>query len=83
VRDANQPLFSRITLSKEGTLDEDALARNIQLLRGKSGMDLLVRGLNEFLYSGQLAVKRTLGVDHEAVVIRRLSEIRKMPATLG
>lgn len=83
VREANQALFNRITLCKDGTLNEDALARNIQLLRGRNSMDLLVRGLNEFLYSGQLAVKRTLGVDHEAVVVRRLGEIRKIPASLG
>jgi hypothetical protein len=83
VREANQALFNRIALAKDGTLDEDSLTRNVQLLRGRNSVDLLVRGLNEFLYSGQLAVKRTLGVDHEAVVIRRLNEIRKMPAALG
>jgi hypothetical protein len=83
VREANQALFNRITLAKDGTLDESSLTRNVQLLRGRNSVDLLVRGLNEFLYSGQLAVKRTLGVDHEAVVIRRLNEIRKMPAALG
>lgn len=83
VREANQALFNRISLGKDGTLDENALSRNVHLLRGRNSVDILVRGLNEFLYSGQLAVKRTLGVDHEAVVIRRLNEIRKIPAALG
>jgi hypothetical protein len=80
VREAHQALFNRIGLGKEGMLDEEALARNIHLLRGANRVDVLVRGLNEFLYSGQLAVKRTLGAEHEAVVVRRLNEIRKIPA---
>jgi hypothetical protein len=83
VREGNPGLFNRINLGKDGTLNEDSLSRNIQLLREKNRLDVLVRGLNEFLYSGQLAVKRTLGADHEAVVIRRLKEIRKIPASLG
>jgi hypothetical protein len=83
VRDANHAVFSKISLSKEGTLNEEALSRNVHLVRGKNRLDVLIRGLNEFLYSGQLAVKRTLGADHEAVVVRRLNEIRKAPAPLG
>lgn len=83
VREANQSLFGRISMSKEGMLDEEGLARNLHLLRGSNRVEVLVKGLNEFLYSGQLAVKRTLGAEHEAVVVRRLNEIRKIPATLG
>jgi len=83
VREANESLLSKISLTKEGTLNEDALVRNIQMVHGRNRLDTLVKGLNEFLYSGQLAVKRTLGAEHEAVVIRRLNEIRKTPASLG
>lgn len=83
VRDANEALFNKITLTKEGTLDEEALARNLHLIRGKNRHEVLIKGLNEFLYSGQLAVKRTLGAEHEAVVVRKLNEIRKIPASLG
>ncbi len=83
VRDANQALFARIALSKDGMLDEEGLARNVHLVRGANRVEVLVKGLNEFLYSGQLAVKRTLGAEHEAVVVRRLNELRKIPAPLG
>jgi hypothetical protein len=82
VREANSSLFNRIALSKEGTLDEEALSRNLHLVRDKNRIDVLIKGLNEFLYSGQLAVKRTLGAEHEAVVVRRLNEIRRIPASL-
>ena len=83
VKDANEALFNKITLNKEGTFDEEALARNLHLIRGRNRLEVLIKGLNEFLYSGQLAVKRTLGAEHEAIVVRRLNEIRKTPAPLG
>lgn len=83
VREANHALFNRISLAKDGTLDEEGLSRNLHLVRDRNRVDVLVRGLNEFLYSGQLAVKRTLGAEHEAVVVRRLNEIRRIPASLG
>jgi hypothetical protein len=83
VREANPNLFNRIALGKDGTLSEEALARNLHLVRGRGRRDTLVSGLNEYLYAGLLAVKRTLGADHEAVCVRRLKEIRKIPASLG
>ena len=83
VREANDLLLHKVTLTKDGTLSEEPLLRNVQMLSGKSQLEALVKGLNEFLYSGQLAVKRTLGADHEAIVIRRLNEIRNIPASLG
>lgn len=83
VREGNQNLFQRITLNKDGTLNEESLARNVHLVRGKARREVLISGLNEFLYSALLAVKRTLGADHEGVVVRRLKEIRKAPASLG
>lgn len=83
VRDANLALLAKVALGKDGTLAEDLLVRNLQLVRGRNRRELLVGGLNEYLYSGLLAVKRTLGADHEATVIRRLKEIRKIPASPG
>lgn len=83
VREANDVLLHKVSLTKEGTLAEESLLRNVQMLNGKSQLESLVNALNEFLYSGQLAVKRTLGADHEAIVIRRLNEIRNIPSSLG
>ncbi len=83
VREAHQGLFAKVSLGKDGTLNEDSLARNFHLLRARNRRDMLVSGLNEFLYSELLAVKRTLGVDHEEIVVRRLKELRRSPASLG
>jgi len=77
VRESSQGLFNKIALGKDGTLNEDALSRNLQLLRGRGREEALIGGLNEFLYSELLAVKRTLGTDHEEIVVRRLKELRK------
>ncbi|MBI3448001.1 MAG: DUF4388 domain-containing protein [Acidobacteria bacterium] len=82
VRESNATLFNKVALGKDGTLAEEALGRNLQLLRGKSRHEMLVGGLNELLYSELLAVKRTLGADHEEIVVRRLKELRKSP-TVG
>jgi hypothetical protein len=83
VREANLTLFNKVTLAKDGSLGEEALTRNLHLQRGKNRREILIGGLNEYLYSGLLAVKRTLGPDHEEVVIRRLDELRKTAAQLG
>jgi len=80
VRESNQALFNRVALGKDGTLSEDALSRNLHLLRGKNRQETLISGLNEFLYSELLAVKRTLGADHEEIVVRHLKDLRKSPA---
>jgi hypothetical protein len=80
VREANQALFNRVVLGKDGTLNEEALNRNLHLLRGKNRQEILISGLNELLYSELLAVKRTLGADHEEVVVRHLKDLRKSPA---
>ena len=83
VRDAHQALFNKVTLGKDGTLNEEVLSRNVRLLRAKNRQEILVSGMNEFLYSGLLAVKRTLGAEHEEIVVRRLKDHRKSPALLG
>jgi len=80
VREANQVLFNRVALGKDGTLSEEALSRNLHHLRGKERHDVLISGLNELLYSELLAVKRTLGADHEEIVVRHLKDLRKSPA---
>lgn len=82
VRESSQSLFKKVALGKDGMLSEDALSRNLHLLRGKNRQETLISGLNEFLYSELLAVKRTLGTDHEEVVVRRLKDLRKSP-TVG
>jgi hypothetical protein len=72
-----------VTLGKDGTLNEETLTRNVRMLRAKNRQEVLVSGMNEFLYSGLLAVKRTLGTEHEEIVVRRLKELRKTTAPHG
>ena len=42
----------------------------------ESRREVLVSSLNEFLYSSILAVKRTLGPEHESRVIESLKDVR-------
>lgn len=72
VRALNADLFENILLGPGGTLDELALERNARKLGLEQRRQGLVVGLNEFLYATLLAVKRTLGPEHEAEAVRRL-----------
>ena len=76
VREANSSILQNVSLRKDGTLDDTALQTNIHHFSGKDKKDLLVSSLNEFLYSSILAVKRTLGPEHESRVIEALRDLR-------
>ena len=53
-----------------------------QVPRGRSGAALLVDALNELLYAELLAVKRTLGAEHEAAIVKRAHATdRREPAS--
>jgi len=56
----------------EGSLDEPALERNLRRLPPERRREAAIVGLNEVLYSFVLAIKRTLGVEHEAEAVRLL-----------
>ncbi len=76
IGESNPAVLKDVILMKDGTLDEEALHENLIALRGKDRKEVLVASLNEFLYSTILAVKRTLGPDHESRVVETLKEIR-------
>jgi Domain of unknown function (DUF4388) len=76
IRDSNSSVFKNVSLRRDGTLDESSITGNLYWIKPDRKRELLISSLNEFLYSAILAVKRTLGPEHESHVIETLREIR-------
>lgn len=76
IRDSNSSVLKNVVLRKDGTLDESTIAGNLNWIRSDLKKESLVASLNEFLYSAILAVKRTLGPEHESHVIETLKDVR-------
>ena len=72
VREARPEVLEGVTLRSDGAIDEAALERNAERLDENDRRELLVGALNEFLYAELLAVKRTLGAEHESTIIRAM-----------
>jgi hypothetical protein len=76
LKEANASILKNVQLKKDGTLDVATIQGNLNWIRNDQKRDLLLASLNEFLYSSILAVKRTLGPEHESRVIETLKDIR-------
>jgi len=63
-----------LKLQKDGTIDAAVVERNLTKFPEDSRRAILVDALNELLYAELLAVKRTLGHEHEAALIRALRD---------
>jgi hypothetical protein len=72
VREARAEVLEAVGLRKDGSLDEAAVERNLGRLPEGRRRPALVDALNELLYAALLAVKRTLGAEHEGAIIRTL-----------
>jgi hypothetical protein len=70
LRQARANVFQNVSLQRDGTLDAATLERNLIKVGEDQRRGALVDALNELLYAEILAVKRTLGAEHEAAVIR-------------
>jgi Domain of unknown function (DUF4388) len=70
LRESRKDIFAGVKLQKDGTLDTSVLERNLNRRPEDERRSHLVDGLNELLYAELLAVKRTLGSEHEANIIR-------------
>ena len=69
------PLFESIALLEDGSIEfRSPLRININLLTEESRADL-ARGLTEILSAEILAVKKSLGNDHEAALVRNLEKV--------
>jgi hypothetical protein len=74
LRESRKDIFTGARLQKDGTLDGTILERNLNKHPEDQRRNLLVDALNELLYAELLAVKRTLGSDHEGNIIKALQE---------
>ena len=72
VRQARPEILHDVALRSDGALEEAALERNLARLPEDKRRAALVDALNELLYAELLAVKRTLGPDHETALVREL-----------
>jgi hypothetical protein len=72
VRETRPEVLEDVDLRPDGSLDDPAVERNVGRLPEAERRDALVEALNELLYAELLAVKRTLGGDHEGTIIRAL-----------
>ncbi|HXY40129.1 MAG TPA: DUF4388 domain-containing protein [Vicinamibacteria bacterium] len=72
LRESRPEVLAGVSLRKDGSLDEGAVERNLARLSEDRRRPALVDALNELLYAELLAVKRTLGVEHEGAIVREL-----------
>ncbi len=70
LRESRKDVFAGVKLQKDGSLDQSVVERNLTKFPEEQRRSLLVDALNELLYAELLAVKRTLGAEHEASIIR-------------
>jgi hypothetical protein len=74
LREARKEVFGGLRLQKDGTLDSAVVERNLNKLPEEDRRPRLVDALNELLYAELLAVKRTLGPEHESAIIKAFRE---------
>ncbi|MBI3931932.1 MAG: DUF4388 domain-containing protein [Acidobacteria bacterium] len=74
LRESRKDVFATVRLQKDGTIDSTILERNMNRFPEEQRRGLLVDGLNELLYAELLAVKRTLGAEHEAAIVKALKD---------
>jgi len=72
LRGHHPALFARVLAGKDGTLPEEMIVRNVNLVRDRHRPEALMLGLHEYLVTLVLTVRRILGPEHEIQVIRRL-----------
>jgi hypothetical protein len=74
LRESRKDVFAGIKLQKDGSLDAALVERNLNKLPEDERRGRLVDALNELLYAELLAVKRTLGAEHETAIIKAFRE---------
>jgi hypothetical protein len=74
LRESRKDVLAGVKLLKDGSLDAVVLERNLNRLPEDDRRARLVDALNELLYAELLAVKRTLGAEHESNIIKAFRE---------
>jgi hypothetical protein len=75
IRPRLDPAFGDCTLQADGRIELKTPLRMSLSLAGEEGRKNLLRSMDEILMAEVLAVKRTLGPDHESVLVRSLEKI--------
>jgi hypothetical protein len=74
LRESRKDVLAGVKLLKDGSLDTATVERNLNKLPEDDRRSQLVDALNELLYAELLAVKRTLGAEHESSIIKAFRE---------
>jgi hypothetical protein len=71
------PLFQSVKLQPDGNIDTNSVLKAKFNFSSHGTKQTLLIGLNEILVSEVLAVKKTLGDEHEAILVQNLRKIEK------
>ncbi len=71
------PLFHSVKLRSDGNIDTHSVLKAKFNFSSQRTKQTLLIGLNEIIVSEVLAVKKTLGDEHEAILVQNLQKIEK------
>ncbi len=71
------PLFQSVKLQPDGNIDTNSVLKAKFNFSSQGTKQTLLIGLNEIIVSEVLAVKKTLGDEHEAILVQNLKKIEK------
>jgi len=71
------PLFQSVKLQPDGNIDTNSVLKAKFNFSSQGTKQNLLLGLNEIIVSEVMAVKKTLGDEHEAILIQNLQKIGK------
>ncbi len=71
------PLFQSVKLQPDGNIDTNSVLKSKFNFSSQGTKQTLLLGLNEIFVSEVMAVKKTLGDEHEAILIQNLRKIEK------
>ena len=71
------PILAKVRLAPDGKIETNSVIKGGIALSGEEIKAQLLPGLNEILVALVLAVKRTLGNEHEAVLVKNLKKNRR------
>jgi len=71
------PLFQSVKLQPDGNIDTNSVLKAKFNFSSQETKQTLLIGLNEIIVSEVLAVKKTLGDEHEAILVQNLHKIEK------
>lgn len=71
------PLFQSVKLQSDGNIDTNSVLKAKFNFSSLGTKQTLLIGLNEIIVSEVMAVKKTLGDEHEAILVQNLHKVEK------